>query len=95
MAGQRGEAAYHRIPPRRAADFPAEDAPGAVSRVRNGIFAEMLLEATVVPAEQWPFLLLLETSSPAAAARTSTASDTNSERCRFTANSKLARSSAS
>lgn len=43
--------------------FPwVEDAPGSVRRVRNGIFAETLLEATVVPAEQWPFLLLLETT---------------------------------
>lgn len=33
-------------------NFPADDARDAVSRVRSGIFAEMLREATVVPAEQ-------------------------------------------
>lgn len=43
-------------------DFPGEDAPGAVTRVRNGIFAETLLKATVVPAEQWPFLLFFKTT---------------------------------
>lgn len=33
-------------------NFPADDARNAVSRVRGGIFAETLREATVVSAEQ-------------------------------------------
>lgn len=37
---------------RHFGNFPADDVRDAVSRVRSGIFAETLREATVVPAEQ-------------------------------------------